>query len=199
MGIYTTSIQRRKDFIEEVTNTFFKDGYYGFAAIELDISEKIKEKYEVDWENSCTLYYLPKENLKLNQLKNPVQNVDIKDVEIINKYYQFRNSISIEAIKKDIINRPSSAVYVNGEIVCWVLMHDDNSMGIMYTKEEYRGKGYAVDVTTDLASKIINSGKIPFLTIIKNNTMSPGLVKKCGFMKCGYVSWMGIIVGNKIN
>ena len=189
---------KKENFIDEVANTFFKDGDYGFSAIEMEITEKMKGKYEVVWENPCTLYYLPKENLKLNEIKNQVQNVDIKDAEIINKYYQFRNSISIEAIKKDILNRPSSAIYVNGQIVCWVLMHNDNSMGIMYTKEEHRGKGYAMDVTTDLASKIIKSGKIPFLTIIKNNTMSPGLVKKCGFIKCGYVSWMGIIVGNKI-
>lgn len=75
------------------------------------------------------------------------------------------------------------------------IVHDDNSMCIMYTKEEHRGKGYSADVTIDLASKIIKSGKIPYLQIIKSNSMSPGLAKKCGFVQCGHVSWMGIIAG----
>jgi predicted GNAT family acetyltransferase len=77
-------------------------------------------------------------------------------------------------------------------------MHDDNSMGIVYTKEEHRGKGYAADATIDLASKIIKSGKIPYLQIIKSNSMSPGLAKKCRFLQCGHISWMGIIAGHKI-
>ena len=38
-------------------------------------------------------------------------------------------------------NVPDAEVYVDGDIASWVLMHNDNSMGIMYTKEEYRGRG----------------------------------------------------------
>lgn len=52
----------------------------------------------------------------------------------------------MEQIKKDIQNRPSSAIYNDNEIASWVLVHNDNSMGIMYTKDEYRNKGYAVDI-----------------------------------------------------
>ncbi|WP_459195589.1 GNAT family N-acetyltransferase [Wukongibacter baidiensis] len=182
-------------FIDEVAETFFKEGFFGFAGVEKSIAEKIKGKFQRHWENPCTLYYLPEENLNLDLIKNEVQSVDIRDAEIVDKYYEFSHSQSLQAISRDIKDRPSSAVYVDGEIASWVLVHEDNSMGIMYTKKEHRKKGYAVDVSIDLAEKIINSGKIPYLQIIEENNMSPGLAKKCGFEKCGHVSWFGIIAG----
>jgi len=125
-----------------------------------------------------------------------VKSIDIKDAEIINHYYTYKDEVSLDKIKDDIENRPSSAIYVDGEIASWVLIHNDNSMGIMYTKEEYRGRGYAEYVTLDLANKILKSGHVPFLTIVDGNNMSPGLAKKCGFIHEGvYTDWFGIISG----
>jgi molybdopterin-biosynthesis enzyme MoeA-like protein len=68
-------------------------------------------------------------------------------------------------------------------------------MGIMYTKEGHRKKGYAVDVSIDLAEKVINRGKIPFLQIVEGNNLSPGLATKCGFIPHGNSDWFGIISG----
>lgn len=187
---------RDNSFIEEIIERFNKDGYYGFAGIDRSIADRIRGRYGVDWCNPCTLYYMPKENLDLGKIKNKVDSIDIKDAETIDYYYTFRGDDSLNAIKDDIINRPSAAVYKDGEIVCWVLTHDDNSLGIMYTKEEHRRKGYAEDVTIDIAEKHIEKGNIPYLQIIEGNGMSPGLAKKCGFVECGKVDWFGIKVGN---
>lgn len=195
-GYFNYVYSKDLSFIEEFVESFNKDGYFGFAAIDTLIADKICEKYEVDWKNPCTLYYLPKENLDLSKIKNKVSDVDIKDVEIVDHFYPFRGDFSIEAITDDILNRPSSAVYVDGEIASWVLTHDDNSLGIMHTKEEHRHKGYAVDVTLDVAAKHIANGKIPYLHIITSNNMSPGLAKKCGFVQYSDVVWFGIKVGN---
>lgn len=186
---------REDSFIDEVCNTFFKDGFYGFSGVEESIAKKIKEKFEVQWNNPCDLYYMPEENLDLNLIKNEVKNIDIKDVEIIDNYYEYRHPGSIDVIKKDIEERPSSAIYIDDEIACWVLVHTDNSMGIMYTKEEHRRKGYAVDVTIDLTSKLLKNGKTPYLQIVNRNSMSPGLAEKCGFVPSGVVEWFGIIEG----
>jgi len=184
-----------ESFINEVMGTFSKGGFYGFAGIDASIADKIKKRYFVNWDNPCALYYLPKENLDLSLIKHPVQDVDLKDAEIVDKYYEFRWPGSVDVIRKDIELRPSSAVYIDGEPVCWVLVHDDNSMGIMYTREEHRREGFAVDVTVDLAAKIYERGNIPYLQIIERNNMSPGLAKKCNFVKCGEVTWFGIISG----
>lgn len=190
---YMHYIYTKEDvFLNEVLDTFMKNGFYGFSGVEASIANKIWSRFQPTWESPCTLYYLPEENLDVNLIKNPVTTVDIKDAETIDKYYQFRSPTSLARIRNDIKMRPSSAIYVDDEIACWVLVHEDNSMGIMYTKEEYRRRGYAVDVTIDLAFKIIKSGKIPYLQIIKENNMSTGLAKKCGFIPCGYVEWFGI-------
>ena len=183
------------NFLDKVLEELFKDNFYGFSGLYRPIAEKIKRRYLVTWENRCSLYYLPKENLDLSLIKNPVRSIDIEDSETVDDFYTYRDSESIEKIKKDILYRPSSAVYVNGSIASWVLTHNDNSIGIMYTKKEYRKKGYAVDVTIDIASKIIKSGKIPFLQIVESNNMSTGLAAKCGFESHGYADWFGVIVG----
>lgn len=183
------------EFLDKILNSLFKDNHYGFAGLHRPLADKIKKRYEITWDNRCYLYYLPKDKLDLSLIKNPVNSIDIKDAETIDEFYTYRGSESIYKIKKDILSRPSSAVYVDGDIASWVLVHSDNSMGIMYTKDKYRKKGYAVDVSIDLASKIINLGKIPFLNIVESNTMSPLLAEKCGFVKYGYSDWFGIIAG----
>ena len=194
-GYFHYLYSKEDDFIQGVLDSFTEDGYYGFSGVEESIAEKIKERYKVNWENPCILYHMPKENLDLSRIKHPVESIRIEDAEIVDQYYQFRNDFSLEAIRRDIQDRPSSAVYVDGELACWLLIHDDNSMGIMYTKEAYRKKGYAVDVTLDLAAKIFQKGEIPFLQIVDSNIMSPGLAAKCKFEPCGKVNWLGIVVG----
>jgi hypothetical protein len=182
-------------FIDDMCSSYIKEGFMGFSGVEGELAEKIRNRFLVNWESRCTLYYQPKENLDLSLKKNPTQPIKLEDAEVVDHFYQFRGPETLEIIRRDITNRPSSAVYVDGEIACWVLIHDDNSMGIMYTKEEHRRKGYAVDVTVDLSNKILQAGKIPFLQIIQGNGMSPGLAKKCGFVTAGKAEWFGIIVG----
>lgn len=183
------------EFLDEVLGTLFKDNFYGFSGVYRPLAEKIRKKYSVVWESRCALHYLPKENLDSSLLKNAIKSIDIKDAELVDKFYTYRNPDSLEKIKSDISHRPSSAIYVNEDIASWVLVHNDNSMGIMFTKEEYRKKNYAVETSIDLALKIMKLGKIPFLQINEANNMSPGLAAKCGFVKYGYADWFGIIDG----
>ncbi|MDF2881213.1 MAG: hypothetical protein K0R54_1770 [Clostridiaceae bacterium] len=191
--IYTDNDQ----FLDEVLSTMYKDGYYGFSGVYRSVAEKIRSKFKIDWESRCALYYYPNNKVDMSIIKNPVKSIDIKDAETIDYYYTYRDETTLERIKLDIEKRDSSAIYVNDDIACWVLIHNDNSMGIMFTKEQYRKKGYAVDVTVNLINKILKSGRTPFLQINEANNMSPGLAKKCGFVHDGvYSDWFGIIAGN---
>jgi hypothetical protein len=191
-GYFNYIYTKEDSFIDDILNNYFKkEDFYGFSGLEESISKKLRSHFTIDWETPCDLYYLPKENFNPSLKKNNTSNIDIKDAEKIDQYYTFRDNHSIDRIKDDITNRPTSGIYKNGEIVCWVLVHQDNSMGIMYTMEEHRGYGYAVDVTIDLCEKILQAGKIPFLQIHRTNNMSPGLAKKCGFVKYGSAIWFG--------
>lgn len=185
---------KEEDFIDELSS-FFKEGYYGFSGVDAELTEKIKARFLSNWNSPCELYYLPEGTNLPDLQEGHTQSIDIKDAGTVDEFYTYRYPGSIEKIKSAIMNRPSSAVYVNGEIVCWCLIHEDNSMGIMYTKESYRKNGYGIHVTLDLARKMQEKGKIPYLQIVKGNSMSPGLAKKCGFEKKGEVEWFGIMVG----
>lgn len=174
---------------------FHKTAFYGFSGVQCHLAEKIKQRYSVNWEGHCRLYCLLTKDVQNEQIKNKVQPIDIKDAETIDQYYTFRNERSLDKIKKDILERPSSAIYVDGEIVAWMLVHEDDSMGVLYTKEGHRRKGYASDIVLDLAGKRLQGGKVPFLHMREENTKAHGLPEKCGFVQCGYGEWFGIVVG----
>jgi hypothetical protein len=195
-GYFNYIYTKEDSFIEDALNTQYKkNGFYGFSGLEESISKKLRKHFITHWESPGDLYYLPKENFDPSLKKHETKSIDITDAEKIDYYYTFRNNHSIYKIKDDIESRLSSAIYKGDEIVSWVLLHEDNSMGIMYTMEEHRGEGYAVDVTIDLADKILKQGKVPFLQINRHNNKSPGLARKCGFVMDGSAIWFGGIMG----
>lgn len=195
-GYFSFIFTENDQFLDEMLSTFYKHGSYGFSGVYRPLALKIKSKFEIEWESRCALYYYPSNEIDMSLIKSNVQPVQITDAETINYYYTYKDETSIDRIKDDLKKRHSSAVYVNGDIACWVLIHNDRSMGVMYTREKHRKMGYAVDVTIDLTNKILKSGSIPFLQITEENTMSPGLAKKCGFIHDGNFSdWFGIISG----
>lgn len=195
-GYFSFVYTKEESFIDDILeNVIKKDDFYGFSGLEENTANKLRKHITNQWESPCDLYYLPKENFNPSLKKNATREISLEDAEKIDINYAYRNEGSLQRIKDDILYRPNSAIYVDGEIVCWVLEHNDNSMGIMYTMEDHRGKGYAVDVTIDLCDKLLKQGKIPFLQINRHNGMSPGLAKKCGFVKCGSAIWFGGIKG----
>lgn len=188
-SLYTEHEDVLDHFLSEISQNA---DYIGFSGLHRPITEMVLKRFSVEWRNPCDIYYLPVENFDPNLQKNLTQAVRPEDAGIVNQFYTFRSETSIERIRKDIACRFSSAIYVNGDLASWVLTHDDNSMGIMYTKEEYRNRGYAVDVTVDLSGKIIKDGHIPYLQILESNTQSPGLATKCGFVKADKCDWFGV-------
>lgn len=194
-GYFNYISTKQQSFIEDLIENYFKEDFYGFSGLSEFVTEKLKPRFVLQWESPCELYYLPENALDLTLRKHETSTVQLADAQLIDEHYAYRGDGSLDRIKDDITRRPSSAVYVNGEPASWVLVHQDNSMGIMYTMEQHRGNGYAVDVTIDLCEKLINKGKIPFLQINVHNKMSPGLASKCGFVKHGRGNWFGGFLG----
>ena len=189
--VYTES----EDFIKAIHSQHMADGFFGFAGLEANLAQRMKKGKNVMWSNPCSIYAYTKDHVEPAKGSYDLRPIAYEDAEIVDKYYEYRDDHSIHDIRKDIKNRPSSAVYVNDEPVCWVLVHEDNSMGIMYTKEEHRRKGLAEVVSRDLTRRILENGQIPYLQIVDGNEKSHGLAKKCGFEKVGACEWFGIIAG----
>jgi len=78
-------------------------------------------------------------------------------------------------------------IRVNNEIVSMAKLVKDleNSYKIadVYTKNEYRGKGYSRKVVTSLTDEIINMGKIATLNVDQKNPISYHLYTSIGYTK----------------
>jgi hypothetical protein len=168
-------------------------GFYRFSGVWRPLAEKIKERFPVAWDAPCDLYHWPPGNPPPQPQQ--VQSVAFRDAEIVDQHYPYRHARSLEQIQNCIRQRHSSAVYVDGAIVCWVLVHEDDSLGIMHTLEGHRRKGHGVAVTLDLVRKQLADGRTPFLQIRNDNSLSPGLARKCGFVQHGSCDWFGVMVG----
>lgn len=172
-----------------------KETFYQFSGVWRPVARWFQERIPLVWHAPCDLYLLPEGAQVPPRADSQAVSARLEDAGIIDEHYAYRHAGSLEKIRKCIQHRPSSAIYVDDQPVCWLLVHEDESMGIMYTLEEHRRKGYALDVSLDLVAKQLRTGKTPYLQIRDDNEMSPGLALKCGFQPVGQCDWFGVTVG----
>ena len=165
----------------------------GFSGVLLKYYEIVKSLKEIDWTEKCYTYYLDSKDLDLNKIKHNVRSLRIEDAQMVNQYYTYKSEDSLDYIKSCISNRPSSAVFdSDNNPISWAVLREDGTMGIMYTLKEYRKMGLAVSVSIDLAKKVIDGGKIPFVHIVTENEPSIKLAESIGFKKYGEIMWFGV-------
>lgn len=179
------------DFVDQVLQQF-EDKEFCFSGVKRDLVDYMRGKHEIIWENPCNIYYYPHKEIDLSEVKSEVVTIPLEEAQHIDNHYAFRGEGSLAEMQDNLSRRPSAGVYVDGELVCWVLVHEDDSMGVMYTMEGHRRNGYAVDVTLVLMDQLLKLGKTPFIQIIETNPMSPGLAAKSGFIQAGKCSWFGL-------
>lgn len=184
---------KNEAFIYYIKEHFFKDKLsYGFDAVDRRVYDILKEGETLEWEEICELLYVIPSEFKAHAGEYTITDGTTADAEIINDHYTFKDEITYDFILDNLRHRPSSVYRVDGEPVAWVLLHRDNSMGIMYTKKAYRGKNIAFELSMDIISKVIQKGQIPFIHIGIENQPSFILAKKCGFKPYKTIYWFGI-------
>lgn len=184
---------RNDEFIYYIKEHFFKDKKeYGFDAVDKKVYDILLEGREMDWDEVCELLYIDPKAFVPYENQLVLTDGLSSDAKIIDDHYTFKDEYSYKFIQDNLKNRPSSIYRVDDEPVAWVLLHRDNSMGIMYTKKEYRGKNIAYELSMDIIKKVIALGQIPFIHIGIENEPSFRLAKKCGFKKYKTIYWFGI-------
>ncbi len=171
-----------------------EDGFYGFSGVLGDLSVPIYKNAFLHWYEPTERYILQGD---ISDDRGPYQivKVPIEEAQDIDDRYEYKQDGSFDRIKEAITNRPSSAIYIDGQIASYVLVHEDNSIGYMYTLEKYRNLGLGYWVSLDIIRQIKALGIIPFLEINKANVKSQGLARKLGFEKDAFTPWFGIIKG----
>lgn len=175
-------------FIQEC-HLLMNNEYYAFSGTTDTVLNYFASHEIIHWKNTCGQYHYDGEPFDIEAL----DSLTIQDAEYVNEHYEYKNDRSLAQIKDGIKNKPSSCLRVDGHLVSFVLLHEDDSIGYMYTLPAYRGRGYAFLLTQDIVNKTLKSGRIPYIQIVKGNTKSEQLALKAGFKKHGDVHWFGVI------
>merc|ERR1711879_280047 len=117
------------------------------------------------------------------------------DAHIINstwKYNDGKNTLG--RVKSMISGGLSVGLRKDDKLVSWILTYVYGPLGMLYTLEECRGKGYAAFVTAKLISEHHSNGSTPVWTYIADyNKGSKRLFEnRLGFRRTGDVVWHGI-------
>ncbi len=164
-----------------------------FSGVRKEIADKLlalADKTDEDLlHDDCLLYLYPEKTIDVSDIPENVRPVDISCAETLDYFYTYRSQGSLEKIKKEISSRPSAATYIDGEIACWSLIHEDGSMGAMFTKPQYRHGNLAVNTSKYLISQQLARGKTPFVHIVDINTPSIKLAEKIGLKYAYPVVW----------
>lgn len=175
------------------------DGFYGFSAVEGTLAEAIYSGRFLHWCEPTERHVYGDDTVDFDALlatcPYEIVPVPIEEAQGIDDRYEYQQEGSLDRIKDAILNRPSSAIYLDGTIASYVLVHEDNSIGYMFTLEKYRHMGLGYWVTLDLLRQMKAKGAVSFVEITKKNFKSQGLAAKTGFAKDAYTPWFGIIKG----
>lgn len=106
------------------------------------------------------------------------------------EHSKYKEFLCVEYIEERIRNGIGLGVLHEGRLAAWAITHDDGAIGFLHVLEEFRGKGYALDVTRTMIKKLLETGQVPFVHIEESNIPSMNLALKAGFKKYGRIHWI---------
>ncbi|MBL4934148.1 GNAT family N-acetyltransferase [Clostridium sp. YIM B02515] len=166
----------------------------GMQKVVKPLYELIKDYKEIQAYNESS--YFINNNFKLFILDevnfieaDKVVTEKVVDFVMDAKVYGFKQNTTKEDIKKTLSQRGEEEEFIiaekNGIMVSQACVQTYtpkiNQIGSVYTPESERGKGYCKAVVSELCRRIIDKGKVPTLSVRKNNTPAVKAYTALGF------------------
>lgn len=170
--------------------TRLPDNDLNFAVVEDWQIPFIQSKAACKIELTTIKYYLP-----VSIVLPQVNNSNLFPLSIEFAEYIYRNNIykeftSIEYIKERLTKGISCGILHDNKLIAWAITHDDGALGFLHVLDQYRGKGFAIEIVNFMVAKVREKNRIPFAQIEEHNTKSISLVKKLGFKDFKRVHWI---------
>jgi GNAT superfamily N-acetyltransferase len=150
--------------------------------------------------------------------KFQVESLREEDAEEVNRHWTYASARSLAIVLEAIKSRPSACIrsyedihnqHSNGNqsqenirhrtLLSWAVVRSDYSIGMLYTKEAYRGKGLASAVLTHLTTTIsqiaTDDGKcpvVPHVYIDPDNSTSQHIHSRLGYTKKDSAIWLRV-------
>ncbi|MDD4011807.1 MAG: GNAT family N-acetyltransferase [Sphaerochaetaceae bacterium] len=107
------------------------------------------------------------------------RNLELDSLDFVMEHYHLHPSR--EYIQWRIESKELWGAWVKGELIGFIGLHGERTMGMLEILPEYRRKGYARALETCLANHLVKSGIIPFCHIFVDNPASLELHRKMGY------------------
>jgi len=181
--INTSDVDTLRALIKSTPNT-----YRNYAVIEDWMLPIIDPDHVRFRELVCERFYLPR-TVSLPEIKFNVLPLDIEDASIIQTSHAYGDYTDLDYVTSRIKNGHHAGLKINGELVAWVITHDDGALGFLYVKPEYRGSGLGKDITTFIINAHRAENLPVYVHIEKDNKASMTLATKMGFIHDRTVRW----------
>ena len=118
----------------------------------------------------------------------PLRNAD---AALVNDTWKYKSEHSLAKVQGMIESQPSVGVFVDGELVSWALTYEDGAIGMLFTLESSRGKGYGRLAAVSISKAHMETrDSHPFCFIAGYNKASVRLFEgSLGFCAKAKVEW----------
>ena len=112
----------------------------------------------------------------------------------IDENWKFRYDGSEDFLRRQLRCGLGFGCFVDHEgssrLVSWAIAYPDASIGMLYTVEEYRGRGHAKAVISAITLCLADLGIRPYAHIEPSNEVSQKLFQDLGYTKSFSISWI---------
>lgn len=141
------------------------------------------------WQMASLKLQLPPDTVLPNPCTAPVKLLP-EHTDTIYRLWPYAKVTTLAYTRDRIARGQSAAIFHGQKPAAWAITQDDGAIGFLFVREEYRGLGYAQDVTVAIARQLQELGKPAFVHIEPDNNKSLGLARKLGFIENGEVMWI---------
>lgn len=209
-------IEANKDTTEDKNGTLT----LSFSALDRKLLPIVQHSLEnghnfvATYTTSCGMWVCERssnEECLFDELKNDLpQGIFIRplcqdDADLVNECWEYKSDSSLQMIQKMILASEETfggcvGLTVDGKLVSWVCRYLDGTIGMLFTKENYRKKGYAAWVLMAAVSSIRTmsnrqsvsstfSNKRLVSYIVDSNKASQRLYRKLGWVRVSDAVW----------
>ncbi|MDR2183715.1 MAG: GNAT family N-acetyltransferase [Clostridiales bacterium] len=182
-----------KDFLEDFWE-FLPAGHKIFSGVPKAIADIMTRNREPVWQSPCKVFMHDGAHVYKHFSDFGIEPLTTADAEEVNEYYTYKSNGSIRRIRESIENMDSACIRIDGRPVAWCLIHaEDGSLGPLYTKSEFRGRGLAEAVLANLMKRLAAKNLPIYVQIADDNAASLALIKKLGGMDFSHdCMWFGL-------
>ncbi len=141
----------------------------------------------------CSIFYYP-EN-KYTTVSKPDSTLVFtplraQDAELVNTTWKYGDADTLPFVKHLIETKITVGLFHEQKLVSWGLCQEYDAIGMMYTLEEHRRKGYARQVVLKMMELLLEKNIQPFGYITQENEASRNMFKRIGFEEGDAVDWI---------